>query len=556
MILLRDDKEEKELAEIKQKEEEELIRLLAEKRGLPYIDLVPLPVENDALRLIPEEEARAAKIAPFALTGKKVSVAVFSPESEQTRAAIEKIAGLGYQPAVSMTSTRGLEKVWGRYKELRSGAETRAGAVEIRAEDIAAVASRVHALPELIPLIEEVLHSKEPNRISRLAEVILGGAIAIDASDVHIEPEEGNVRLRLRLDGILQEALVFDRATYALMNSRVKLLAGLKLNIKSEAQDGRFSVNLPDADIEVRVSLLPGAYGEGIVLRILNPKSISVPLAELGMHRILLEVAEKEITKPNGMLLTTGPTGSGKTTTLYAFLRKIHTPGVKIITIEDPIEYHLPGITQTQTDKSKGYTFAAGLRSALRQDPDVIMVGEVRDEETAEIAINASLTGHLVFSTLHTNNSAGTFPRLLDLGVNPKVITSAINLAMAQRLVRTLCEHCKKETPIPTREKALIDAILKDLPEGAEVKNRSKMWLPRGCEQCNATGYKGRTGIFEAILADAALEKIVRENPSEREIALATKPQGIPDMRHDGVMKVLSGITSLEELERVIDLAE
>lgn len=553
MIQFADEKEKKELAEIRKAEEEDVTRLMAEKYGLPYVDLMPLPIENDALKLLTEDEARAAKTAPFSITGKKVAVAVSVPELPAARAAIERLSKSGYAATLYLASTRSLEKAWSHYKELHTALAAHPGEVELRSGAIADAASLIHALPEFTPRIQEILASTGQNRISQLVEMILGGAIAIDASDIHIEPEEDNVRIRVRLDGILQEALVFDRPTYQLVNSRVKLLAGLKLNIQKEAQDGRFSVNLKDIEIEIRASVLPGAYGESIVLRILNPKTIAVPLEELGMQPRLLEVIGKEIKKPNGMLLTTGPTGSGKTTTLYAFLRKIHTPGVKIITIEDPIEYHLQGITQTQVEKEKHYTFASGLRSALRQDPDVIMVGEIRDEETAEIAINASLTGHLVFSTLHTNNAAGTYPRLIDLGVNPKVITSAITLAMAQRLVRKLCEQCKKKVPIPAKEKAKIEMVLKDIAEAKTVQ-RATMWVGAGCAQCNTTGFKGRTGIYEAILSDAAIERIVKENPSEREIAAAARPQQIPDMRQDGILKVLAGITSLEELERVVNL--
>ncbi len=227
---------------------------------------------------------------------------------------------------------------------------------------------------------------------------------------------------------------------------------------------------------------------------------------------------------------------------------------MKIITIEDPIEYHLPGIVQTQVEQEKHYTFASGLRSALRQDPDVIMVGEIRDEETAETAINSALTGHLVFSTLHTNNAAGTFPRLIDLGVNAKTITSAINLAMAQRLVRKLCAHCKKEETIPPSDRARIEAALTGLPKDIAIPQKEKQWKARGCEKCNKTGYKGRTGVYEGILAQSAIEKVVRENPSEREIAAAARAQGIPTIAQDGVLKVLAGVTSLEELERVVDL--
>lgn len=554
MITFDDEKEKKELAEIRQREEEDLIRFLAEKYGIPYIDLIPLPIENDALRLVPEAEALSAKLAPFAINGKRLSVAIFTPNIPQVQAVLGKLAEAGYHIELHLASTRSLEKVWAHYREISHALVSHAGTVDMSVAAIKEAATNIKHLPDVIPEIEAVVVSKAQNRVSRLIETILGAAIALDASDVHIEPEKEYVQMRFRLDGILQEVTRLDKATYALVNSRIKLLSGLKLNLKEEAQDGRFSVNLGENDIEIRTSFLPGAHGESIVLRLLDPKSISVPLESLGMHPILLDAVQKEISKPNGMLLTTGPTGSGKTTTLYAFLRKIHTPGVKIITIEDPIEYHLAGIVQTQVEKEKHYTFASGLRSALRQDPDVIMVGEIRDEETAEIAINASLTGHLVFSTLHTNNAAGTFPRLIDLGVNPKVIVSAITLAMAQRLVRKLCERCKKETTIPPVNKERVEKMLATLPESARPPQISTMWVAVGCETCNKTGYKGRTGIYEAIRADAAIEKVVRENPSEREIGEVARPQGIPTMAQDGILKVLVGITSLEELERVVNL--
>jgi len=554
MVTFDDEKEKRELADVRESEEEDLIQFLAEKHGLPYINLIPLSIENDALRLVTEAEARAAKLAPFAINGKKVGVAMFTPNTPAVQAALHKLTVAGYAVELYLTSTKSLEKAWGHYTEISHATLSHAGTVDMSVNAIKEAAVNIKHLADVIPQIETVVASKEQNRISRLVETILGAAIALDASDIHIEPEETFVQLRLRLDGILQEVIKFDRATYTLMNSRIKILSGLKLNLREEAQDGRFSVDLGDSAIEIRTSLLPGAYGESIVLRLLDPKSISVPLESLGMHPLLLAAVEKEIAKPNGMLLTTGPTGSGKTTTLYAFLRKIHVPGVKIITIEDPIEYHLSGIVQTQVEVKKNYTFASGLRSVLRQDPDVIMVGEIRDSETAEVAINASLTGHLVFSTLHTNNAAGTFPRLIDLGVNAKTMTSAITLAMAQRLVRKLCAVCKKESPLPAEEVSRFEKILASLPADAQPTNKTVMWTPVGCDKCNKTGYKGRTGVYEAIRADEAIEKVVRENPSEREIEDAARPQGIPNMTQDGILKILSGVTSLEELERVINL--
>jgi type IV pilus assembly protein PilB len=343
--------------------------------------------------------------------------------------------------------------------------------------------------------------------------------------------------------------------TYKLLLSRIKLISNLKLNI-SGAQDGRFSIKLPNSEIEIRTSLLPGAYNDSVVLRVLNPDAISVPLEELGIHPKILEVIFHETSKPNGMVLLTGPTGSGKTTTLYALLKKIHTPEIKIITIENPIEYHLPGIVQTQTDDKKNYTFAEGLRSALRQDPDVIMVGEIRDDETAGIAINSALTGHLVFSTLHTNTAAGTFPRLIDLGIDAKIISSAINLAMAQRLVRKLCPDCKKQIALEGGDKKVIEDIVSTISDKEYLKeiDTTHMWQSTGCTKCNMTGFKGRTGIHEAIKMDYDIELVVRENASERDIKKVAEKQGLLDLRQDGILKVLKGITTMDELKRVIDI--
>lgn len=557
MVDFDEEKSDKKISTLHKEEEEGLYQMLSEKYGIPYIDLTITPINIDALRVIKEEDARKTNIAVFNIVDKKVSVAILSPNNPETVEAINAIKGRGYEVHIFLASHVSLNKVWERYKDLSFSFETKGGALDISNDEITGFLEKVHTLPDIQKLIEETLTAKRAYRISKTLEIILAGALAMGASDVHIEPEENNVRLRYRLDGVLRDVLTFDSETYALIIPRIKLLSGLKLNVKGEAQDGRFSIKISDSEIEIRTSVLPGAYNDSFVLRILNPKSISVPLEDMGMHPRLLNMLLHEIEKPNGMLLTTGPTGSGKTTTLYAFLRKIHSPDIKIITIENPIEYHLPGIVQTQTDNEKGYTFLAGLRSALRQDPDVIMVGEIRDEETAEIAINAALTGHLVFSTLHTNNAAGTFPRLMDLGVNPKVITSSINVSMAQRLLRKLCPNCKKEVTLDEEtKKLLIDKVVGSIKDKTYMDGvqTEKMWTAVGCDKCNGIGYKGRTGVFEAIIADKEIEKAVMLNPSEREIRAAAEGQNMIDMRQDGVIKILQGLTSLDELRRVIDM--
>lgn len=555
MVTFDEDKQNKRLEELRKQEEEDLTQTLSYKYGIPYLDLTVTPINIDALRIINEVETREAQIAVFNEINKVVSIGVLSPNNPKTIEAVEKIKSKGYSPELFMVSHASLSKVWERYKDLSYSFETKSGALDISNEQITDFLSQVETIPDVKALINEVLLMKKSYRISRIMEIILAGALSTNASDIHLEPEKDYVRLRYRLDGILTDILDFDLDTYKLLLSRIKLVSNLKLNVGG-AQDGRFSIKIKQNEIEIRTSVLPGAYAESIVLRVLNPDSISVPLQDLGINNKLLDVIFKEIAKPNGMILITGPTGSGKTTTLYAFLKKIHTPEVKIITIENPIEYHLPGIVQTQTDEKKNYGFAEGLRSALRQDPDVIMVGEIRDSETADIAINSALTGHLVFSTLHTNNAAGTFPRLIDLEVNPKIISSAINLAMAQRLVRKLCPKCKKSVAITGNDKILVDKVVSEIKDKSYLEglDTGNMWQAVGCDECNMLGYKGRIGVHEAIKMNLDIEEAINKNPSEREIQKSAENQNLLNLVQDGVVKVLSGITTLDELKRVIDI--
>lgn len=553
MVTFDEDKQNQQLSDFKRKEEEEVAEILSKKYGLPYVDLSRIAINNDALRLLSETDSRAAKIGLFNIVDKNLSVAIISPNNPDTEQAIKKLNERGYATKSFMVSEQNLERIWTRYKDFSYAMESKSGALDISNDSIIEFLKQVHTIDDIKKLIENTLSLKKVHRVSAITEIIIAGALVTDASDIHFEPEENYVQLRYRLDGMLTEVLRLDIETYNLILSRIKLVSNMKLNL-SGAQDGRFSVKIQDEEIEVRTSILPGAYNESVVMRILNPKTISISMEALGMEPRLLEIVNKQIAKPNGMILTTGPTGSGKTTTLYAFLKKVRDPGVKIITIEDPIEYHLPGIVQTQTDEKKEYTFLEGLRSAVRQDPDIIMVGEIRDNESAAIAVNSALTGHLVFSTLHTNDAAGTFPRLIDLGINPKVITSAISIAIAQRLVRKLCPTCRKETMLEGKEKETVARIVSTIHTVDKIPQTEKHFLPVSCPACNNTGYKGRIGIFEAILTDPAIEEVVNMNPSEREIKKAALPQGLLDMTQDGVLKVLEGITSIEELRRVVDL--
>lgn len=564
MAIFDEDKQNKQLDDIHKEEEEQLVAALAEsKYGLPYINLYNLGIDNEALRAIPEEEARGLKVAPFKLFGKNIYIGVRTPEEDLFKNLKDSMERKGLVPTFYMVSKASLEKVWDRYQEISMAESSKVGGIEISGEVLRETAKKINHIQDIEKLVNEALEGNKIHKVSRLLEMILAGAIAVKASDVHIEPEKESARLRLRLDGVLQDINFFSLDVYKLLNSRIKLLSGMKLTSKI-AQDGRFNIMEGGEEINIRTSLIPGAYGESMVMRILDPKTIQVNLEDLGIEPYLFDIVKTEIAKPNGFILVTGPTGSGKTTTLYAFLRKIYSTEINIITIEDPVEYHLEGITQTQINLERGYTFPEGLHSALRQDPDVIMVGEIRDGETAEIAVQSSLTGHMVFSTLHTNNAAGVIPRLIDLGVNPKILVSALSISLAQRLVRKLCAYCKKESAPSEKEMKVIKLILDGMKsEGKDLSSHNinsekdfKIFYPVGCDKCNSLGYSGRIGIFEAIKTDDEIEKIMPENPSEHEIKKIAAKQGILSMRQDGIVKVLNGITSLEEVQSVVDLIE
>lgn len=394
-------------------------------------------------------------------------------------------------------------------------------------------------------LREEIANSLKKS-VSETLEVTMGGAIFLNSSDVHVEPSEKEAKIRIRVDGVLQDVIIFEKKFFNQLLSRIKLLSGLKLNVYDRPQDGRFSILLENLNVEIRTSTLPSEYGETIVMRILNPKSL-ISLSELGLREEVLKIFKKEIKKPNGMIIVTGPTGSGKTTTLYAILKEIRNPDIKIITLEDPIEYHLEGITQTQIDPKKGYDFANGLRAILRQDPDVILLGEIRDLETATVALQAALTGHLVLTTLHTNDAAGTIARLQALGEKPVNIAPAINMVVAQRLVRKVCKKCVKFDFCTEEELGKLKENLKMRKIDKNIK------IPRraGCKDCNFTGYRGRVGIYEVFLVDDEMEKFILSSPSTVALKEKAVEKGMVTMYQDGLIKVLEGITTFEEVERV-----
>jgi type II secretory ATPase GspE/PulE/Tfp pilus assembly ATPase PilB-like protein len=389
--------------------------------------------------------------------------------------------------------------------------------------------------------------------ITEVVTVVMAAALKFGTSDVHVETEKEKIAFRYRIDGVLQEVATLPNEAWKKVIARIKLFSGLKINITETPQDGRFTLFLSSGDTDVRVSTIPTAWGESVVMRILRPSTIAMEFVELGWRAAAAKRLMREIEKPHGMILTTGPTASGKTTTLYAFLRHLNAPDVKIITLEDPIEYKLEGVNQSQIDQSKQYTFAGGLRSILRQDPDVLMVGEIRDLETAEVAIHAALTGHLLLSTIHTNSAAGAIPRLLAMGVKPFLLAPALRVIIGQRLVRRIHEDCKIEDRDITTER--MDEIKEQLSRispvsGEVVPNVTAIMFYKGagCDTCNGSGYKGRIGIYEVMIMDEAIRKSLSETMSEYEVKKLAIAQGMITMTQDGLLKALAGVTSVEEI--------
>lgn len=423
------------------------------------------------------------------------------------------------------------------------------GEVRISAELVKEITERVQNISQLKAALEEV----QSEEVTKIFSVLLLSTLPLDASDVHIEPEKQGMKIRLRIDGMLQDIIDFPLNIYEPLLSRIKLVSGIKLNIANKPQDGRFSFALPNKDmVEVRAATLPSEYGESVVLRILNPKNL-IALKDLGLRKDLLSLFTKELKKPNGMILATGPTGCGKTTTLYAFLKEITKPEIKIVTIEDPIEYHLEGISQTQVQPEKGYDFASGLQAIVRQDPDVILVGEIRDSDTALISLQAALTGHLVFSTLHTNDAPGTISRLISLGAMPINISAASNLIIGQRLVRKICSACAVFTKASAEELEKMRKGFKGLERALQpaIVPALKIARAKACTQCSNTGYKGRVGVFEAIVVGSEMEERILSAPSTSSLRNFAIKKGMVTMYQDALLKVVKRITTLEEIERV-----
>ncbi len=536
------------ISELRHKSEEEQTAALAKKLGLPYIDLNLMPVDDAVVRLFTQDDARLYGAAPFHKAGRTVRIAVLDPANEKTKAFIaEQSKAHRWHTSIYVASLSSLTKAWRAYQKplLES----------IDALNLSIDANILSTSARALENLRELVDGEEDLSVTQVMQIIFAGGVALDASDIHIEPEEDRLRLRYRIDGILHDVGDVPRRMYNAIINRIKVMGNMKVNIRNIAQDGRLSVDLKDqGKVDVRISTIPGNYGESVVMRLLIKTGQLLDLSEMGLRGLADEIVRKESEKPNGMIVTTGPTGSGKTTTLYALLGRMNKPGVKIITIEDPIEYEIDGISQTQVSRDGKYTFAKGLRAIVRQDPDIILVGEIRDDETADIAVNAALTGHLVFTTIHANNAAATIPRFLELGVKPSLVAPSMNAFMAQRLVRRLCSTCKEEYEPATETLDMVKRLLAVISPKAKVeipKTIKTLYRPKGCAQCGGTGYKGRIGIFEIFTVTEAIEKIVIDMGTEEEIMRAAMEDGMMTMTQDGVLKAVEGITSMEEVWRV-----
>ncbi|MEY3783687.1 MAG: type pilus assembly ATPase PilB, type pilus assembly protein PilB [Candidatus Parcubacteria bacterium] len=540
------------ISDLHNREEERSIQMNAPQLGFDYVNLQGLSINPEALTAIPEEKARAAEMVGYEINRHTLSIGTKNPNSPKLQALLEELQKRNYTINLFMCSTASLNYAWKRYQDITDSSAEKRGVFEISAADIIKLTGRISKKEDVAVILNEISTINNSRRISETLELIFAGGLALRASDIHIEPEETVIRLRYRFDGVLNDIADLDKYIFSRLMSRLKLLSGMILNSKAEAQDGRMTFDIGDRQIEVRSSVIPGALGESIVMRLLDPTAASFSMDKINLNPYMEAAMKLELKKPNGLIITTGPTGSGKTTALYAFLKETHSEGVKIITIENPVEYKLDGIVQTQTGDD--YTFASGLRAILRQDPDIIMVGEIRDAEVAETAIHAAQTGHLVFSTLHTNSAVAGFVRLMDLGVDPRIMGSSINIIIGQRLVRLLCTDCKIAYQPSPEEKQLITYVMGSHPHPFPIPDPLNIYRPTGCVKCAGTGFKGRTGIFEGVVMDEAVEEVVIRDPREHIIAEAAKPQGIPTMIEDGIEKIIKGLTSLKELERVIEL--
>lgn len=508
--------------------------------NIELADLTKVSVPKEIINLIPEHIARKYQIVPILLEGSVLTVAMVDPQDVETIELIKRKTGYEIKP--QLTTQDDLARVLDQYTGLQAELE----------EAIESADLGVEKKEEVKQVTEEPENDNAPT--ARIVYSLLKRAVREKASDIHIEPDEKEVSIRFRLDGVLHKKVSLPKEIQAAVTSRLKILANLKIDEQRLPQDGRIQLIIDRRDVDFRMSTIPLVTGEKVVLRILDKTVGILTLDQLGLRGDSRVVLEDGIRKTHGMTLVTGPTGSGKTTTLYAVLGELMGPGINIMTLEDPVEYRVQGINQSQINADIGYTFASGLRSILRQDPNIIMVGEIRDKETAEMGVHASLTGHIVLSTLHTNDAAGAMPRLIDMGIEPFLLTSSINTVIGQRLARQICQNCREEIAAVDAELDAVKQIVAEMPEKVKktITNTSLKFLHgKGCDQCAKTGYKGRIGIFEVLAIVESIQKLVLERASDSALQKQAVANGMITMIQDGILKAIEGLTTLEEVWRV-----
>ncbi|GMX58992.1 MAG: hypothetical protein MCSN_6470 [Candidatus Microsyncoccus archaeolyticus] len=547
-----DEEEDIFLLENKIIDEVKLNEIKSELSGVPIFEgSETMEIPNNILSLIPEESAAFYKVVPLSIKEDKLEVGIVDPENIKAKEAVNFITRqkkLGFR--LFLISERVFNSFFKQYRNIKEevGKALSALETEIGSGDNVEIFSY-----DTRPEQQERLSEEAP--IIKMVDVILRHAVDGRASDIHIEPEEKQLRIRFRMDGTLYSSLYLPLHTHPSIVARIKILSNLRIDETRIPQDGRFSARIDNKNIDFRVSTLPTKLGEKVVIRVLDPNEGLRTYQDIGLISRNLKIVKEAINKPFGLILATGPTGSGKTTTLYSILQELNRPEVNVVTLEDPIEYYVPGINQSQIRPEIGYDFASGLRHVVRQDPDIIMVGEVRDEESASLVTHAALTGHIVLSTLHTNNAVGIIPRLIDMKIKPFLLPATLNIGIAQRLAQRLCPYCKEKIRPSKEVEKMIIKELTNLPEqvkkDVEIPTEIYTWKPKGCPKCNMKGEKGRLGVFEVLKMTPELERIIVEDPTDQKISEEAKRQGMISMRQDAVIKAVKGDISIEEIFRI-----
>lgn len=534
----------------------DLAKAKSEIFNIPYVDLIGVSISPKILQEIPIEAVSFYKFVPFEKQNNTLKVAMVDPLDIKAQEALKFITHReNLNAEVYIASTEGFNQVYRQYRTLPSEVGEALNVLEKNAKKKGKDRKNVSA-ESAEKELRELVAIKEEAPISKVVGVIIKHAVEGGASDIHIEPITNKLKIRFRVDGVLHTSLILPQRVYQAVVARIKILSNLKIDEQRKPQDGRFRLAIDEKEIDFRVSTFPTSFGEKVVIRILDVTRGMNTLEDLGFTGRGLNVIQENIKKPHGMVLITGPTGSGKSTTLYSVLSILNQDMVNIVTLEDPIEYFLDGVNQSQVRPEIGYTFASGLRSILRQDPNIIMVGEIRDNETAELAVHAALTGHLVLSTLHTNSALGVIPRLIDMHIEPFLLSASLNLMLAQRLVKKICPDCKEEIEILPKVEEFITSIISEISEEAkkyiDIKPPYKLYRGAGCRTCANKGTKGRIAIYEVLPVTKELEKIMIEKPVESEIQKEFQRQGMLTMIQDGLIKSLKGFTKLEEVMKVV----